>query len=163
MARATEQIRTPRWLYVVMAAGLLLVVVPFLWMLVSSFKPEAEVRAVPPTWWPETVTTENYDELFTRLDSPTYFLNSAIVALAVTAGNIVFCSMLGYALAKLEFPGKRALFGLVLGTLMVPGVVTFVPLFVLVTNLGLACADQTPKPVDVPRWPVRDPRRRGRT
>lgn len=138
MARATEQIRTPRWLYVVMAAGLLLVVVPFLWMLVSSFKPEAEVRAVPPTWWPETVTTENYDELFTRLDFPTYFLNSAIVALAVTAGNIVFCSMLGYALAKLEFPGKRVLFGLVLGTLMVPGVVTFVPLFVLVTNLGLA-------------------------
>lgn len=138
MARATDQIRTPRWLYAVMAAGLLLVVVPFLWMLVSSFKPEAEVRAVPPTWWPETVTTENYDELFTRLDFPTYFLNSAIVALAVTAGNIVFCSMLGYALAKLEFPGKRALFGLVLGTLMVPGVVTFVPLFVLVTNLGLA-------------------------
>jgi multiple sugar transport system permease protein len=138
MARATDQIRTPRWLYAVMAAGLLFVVVPFLWMLVSSFKPEAEVRAVPPTWWPETVTTENYDELFTRLDFPTYFLNSAIVALAVTAGNIVFCSMLGYALAKLEFPGKRALFGLVLGTLMVPGVVTFVPLFVLVTNLGLA-------------------------
>lgn len=138
MARNADQIRTPRWLYAVMAAGLLLVVVPFVWMVVSSFKPEAEVRAVPPTWWPETVTAENYDELFTRLDFPTYFLNSAIVALAVTAGNIVFCSMLGYALAKLEFPGKRALFGLVLGTLMVPGVVTFVPLFVLITNLGLA-------------------------
>ena len=64
MARATDQIRTPRWLYAVMAAGLLLVVVPFLWMLVSSFKPEAEVRAVPPTWWPETVTTEIYTILF---------------------------------------------------------------------------------------------------
>ncbi|MFC7492804.1 MULTISPECIES: carbohydrate ABC transporter permease [unclassified Nocardioides] len=134
---ADVQVRTPRWLYAVLAAGLLLVVLPFVWMLTSSFKPEAEVRAVPPTWWPQTVTTENYEMLFTRLDFPTYFVNSAIVALVVTAGNVVFCSMLGYALAKLEFPGKRVLFLVVLGTLMVPGVVTFVPLFVLTTNLGL--------------------------
>jgi multiple sugar transport system permease protein len=134
---AATEVRTPRWLYGVLAVGLVLVVTPFVWMLVSSFKPEAEVRAVPPTWWPQEVTTENYDTLFTTLDFPTYFLNSAIVAIAVALGNVVFCSMLGYALAKLEFPGKRALFVLVLGTLMVPGVVTFVPLFVLTTNLGL--------------------------
>jgi multiple sugar transport system permease protein len=83
------------------------------------------------------VTTANYDTVLTRLDFPTYFLNSLIVALAVTAGNVVFGAMLGYALAKLEFRGKRVLFALVLGTLMVPGVVTFVPLFVLTTNIGL--------------------------
>lgn len=135
--RSEAEWRTPGWLYVVLAVGLFLVVVPFIWMLVSSFKPEAEVRMVPPTWWPETVTTENYDRLFTQLDFPTYFLNSAIVALAVTAGNMIFCTMLGYALAKLDFPGKKALFAIVLGTLMVPGVVTFVPLFVLTTNIGL--------------------------
>ena len=129
--------RTPRWLYVVLAVGLVVVVVPFVWMLISSFKPEAEVRAVPPTWWPETVTLDNYDQLFTQLDFPRYFLNSTIVAVAVAAGNMVFCSMLGYALAKLEFPGKKVLFSVVLGTLMVPGVVTFVPLFVLTTNIGL--------------------------
>jgi multiple sugar transport system permease protein len=133
-----DVIRTPAWLYAVMAAGLFLVVVPFLWMLVSSFKPEAEVRAVPPTWWPETITLDNYDRLFTQLDFPTYFMNSVIVALAVTVGNMVFCSMLGYALAKLDFPGKRLLFVIVLGTLMVPGVVTFVPLFVLTTKMGLS-------------------------
>ncbi|MBA2955940.1 ABC transporter permease subunit [Nocardioides sp. MAH-18] len=132
-----DQVRTPRWLYAVLAGGLVLVVIPFVWMLVSSIKPEAEVRAVPPTWLPQTVTADNYDTLFTKLDFPTYFLNSVIVALAITVGNVVFCSMLGYALAKLEFPGKRVLFVLVLGTLMVPGVVTFVPLFVLTTNLGL--------------------------
>jgi multiple sugar transport system permease protein len=129
--------RTPGWLYAVMAAGLVLVVIPFVWMVLSSLKPEGEVRAVPPTWWPETVTTENYSQLFTQLDFSTYFANSAIVAVATAAGNMVFCSMLGYALAKLDFPGKKLLFGLVLGTLMVPGVVTFVPLFVLTTNIGL--------------------------
>ena len=53
-------LRTPRWLYGVMTAGLVLVVIPFVWMVISSFKPEAEVRTVPPTWWPESITTENY-------------------------------------------------------------------------------------------------------
>jgi multiple sugar transport system permease protein len=133
-----DQINTPGWIYAVLGVGLFLVVVPFLWMLVSSFKPEGEVRAVPPTWWPETVTLENYDRLFTQLDFPTYFMNSVIVALAVTIGNMVFCSMLGYALAKLDFPGKRVLFAIVLGTLMVPFVVQFVPLFVLTTKMGLS-------------------------
>jgi multiple sugar transport system permease protein len=133
-----DTVKAPGWLYAVLAAGLFLVVIPFIWMVVSSFKPEGEVRAVPPTWWPETVTMENYDRLFTQLDFPTYFLNSAIVALAVTAGNLVFCSMLGYALAKLDFPGKRVLFLIVLGTMMVPFVVTFVPLFVLTTKMGLS-------------------------
>jgi multiple sugar transport system permease protein len=131
-------LRTPRWLYGVMTGGLVLVVIPFVWMVLSSFKPEAEVRAVPPTWWPETLTTENYTQLFSQLDFPAYFANSAIVAVTVAGGNMVFCSMLGYALAKLAFPGKKIVFALVLGTLMVPGVVTFIPLFVLTTNIGLS-------------------------
>jgi multiple sugar transport system permease protein len=129
--------RRATWVYVVLAVALLLTVVPFLWMLLGSFKPEAELQQVPPTWWPETPTLENYRELFDRLNFPQFFGNSVLVAVAVTAGNLVFCSMVGYALAKLDFAGKRALFALVLGMLMVPGVVTFVPLFVLVSNLGL--------------------------
>jgi multiple sugar transport system permease protein len=128
---------TPRWLYAVLTIGLFVTAVPFVWMLLSSFKPEMELRGVPPTLWPEDLTLDNYQRLFTKLDFPTYFFNSAVVAIAVTVGNVVFCSMLGYALAKLEFPGKRMVFALVLGTLMVPGVVTFVPLFVLTTNLSL--------------------------
>ena len=137
MSATTTATRSPRWIYLVLTLGLVVMVIPFLWMVISSIKPEAEVRAVPPTWWPETVTLDNYESLFRRLDFPIYFLNSTLVALAVTAGNVVFGSMLGYALAKLDFPGKRAVFGLVLMTLMIPGVVTFVPLFMLTTNIGL--------------------------
>jgi multiple sugar transport system permease protein len=132
-----DSVRTPAWLYAVLTVGVVFVVVPFVWMLLSSFKPESEVRSTPPTWWPETVTTSNYDTLLGRLDFPTYLFNSAVVALAVTVGNLVFCSMLGYALAKLDFAGKRALFAIVLGTLMIPGVVTFVPLFVMITKMHL--------------------------
>ena len=129
--------RPHRMVYVALTAGLIVMVLPFVWMVLSSVKPDAEVTAVPPTWWPREITMENYTTLFTRLDFPRYFLNSTLVAGAVTLGNVVFCSMLGYALAKLDFPGKRAMFGLVLTTLMIPGVVTFVPLFILTTNIGL--------------------------
>ena len=129
--------RRATWVYVVLAVALLVTVAPFLWMLLGSFKPEPELQQVPPTWWPQTPTLQNYRELFDRLNFPRFFGNSVLVAVAVTAGNLVFCSMVGYALAKLDFAGKRVLFALVLGMLMVPGVVTFVPLFVLVSNLGL--------------------------
>jgi len=126
------------WIYAVLGAGLVLLVGPFIWMLLGSFRPNRELQEVPPSWLPESPTLDNYRQLFDVLDFPTFFFNSAVVATAITLGNLVFCSMLGYALAKLRFPGKRAIFALVLGTLMVPGVVTFVPLFVLVSNLGMA-------------------------
>lgn len=124
-------------LHVVLLLGLAAMIGPFLWMLLSSFKTEGEVRRVPPTWWPDDPTLANYRELFDRLDFPLYFTNSMVVAVAVMVGNLVFCSMVGYALAKLSFIGRRALFGLVLGNLMVPGMVTFLPQFVLVSKLGL--------------------------
>ncbi|RGC65682.1 L-arabinose transport system permease protein AraQ [Micromonospora sp. MW-13] len=124
-------------LYVVLALGLLAVAGPFVWMALSSAKPEREIRQVPPTWWPETFTLDNFRELFSRLDFPLYFFNSALVATLVTAGNLLFCSLVGYALAKLRYPGRRVLFLAVLGMLMVPGMVTFVPQFVLVSNMGL--------------------------
>ncbi len=125
------------WVYAVLIGGLVLLIGPFLWMLLGSFRPDRELKQVPPAWLPQNPTLDNYRTLFTELDFPTYFFNSTVVAVVITVGNLIFCSMLGYALAKLHFPGKRIIFALVLGTLMVPGVVTFVPLFVLVSNLGM--------------------------
>ena len=125
------------WLYAVLGVGLVLVVTPFVWMILGSFKTEGELRANPPTWWPQAPTLDNYRELFTRLDFPQFFANSVVVAVTVTLGNLVFCSMLGYAFAKIDFWGRTWLFRLVLATLMIPGMVTLVPLFVLVSNLGM--------------------------
>ncbi|MFF5522637.1 carbohydrate ABC transporter permease [Streptomyces coeruleorubidus] len=126
------------WLYVPLTGALLLMIAPFLWMLSGAFKPEADIRKVPPVLIPTAPTLENYRELFSRLDFTGMFVNSVIVAVVVTAGNLLFCSMLGYALAKLEFRGRCGVFALVMGTLMVPPLVTFVPLYVVVSNLGLA-------------------------
>ena len=125
------------WLYLVLVVGLVAVITPFVWMVLGSFKSEGELRQSPPTWWPQNASFDNYTQLFSRLNFGRYFFNSTTVAVTVTIGNLLFCSMLGYALAMLEFKGKRALFGLVIGTLLIPGVVTFVPLFVLVANAGL--------------------------
>jgi multiple sugar transport system permease protein len=126
------------WIYLIGVLGLVAVAAPFLWMVLGSFKTQGELLRVPPTWWPDQPTTQNYGDLFSKANFPRYFLNSTVVALAVTAGNLTFCSMIGYALAKLRFKGRNALFVLVMATLMIPGMVTFVPLFVLVTNAGLA-------------------------
>lgn len=128
----------PNWIaYVVLGLGLVIVTSPFVWMALSSLKGEGEIRRVPPTWLPEAPTLDNFRELFDRLDFPQFFTNSTLVAAVVTIGNLVFCSMLGYVLAKSDFAGKKLLFRLVLGTLMIPGMVTLVPLFVLIANMGL--------------------------
>ena len=128
----------PNWLlYAVLTVVLVVVVAPFVWMVLGSFKTQGELLQNPPTWWPQTATLDNYTQLFSRLNFKQYFFNSTVVAVAVTAGNMLFCSMVGYALAMLDFRGKKALFVVVMATLLIPGVVTFVPLFVLVTNIGL--------------------------
>jgi multiple sugar transport system permease protein len=120
-----------------LTVGLVLLVAPFVWMLLSSFKTPAELAARPPTLVPHEPTLANYDSLFRQLDFGRYFANSAVVAGLVTLANLLFCSMLGYALAKLRFAGRRALFGLVLGTLLVPSSVTLVPLFAIMSALNL--------------------------
>ena len=134
--------KRPAWLatltYLLLSFALLIVMAPFIWMVLGSLKNDGELRRVPPTWLPEEPTLDNFTHLFAGLNFAQYFVNSTLVALAVTAGNLLFCSMLGYALAMLNFRFKNVILILVLGTLMIPGVVTFIPLFVLVVNLGMA-------------------------
>ncbi len=125
------------WIYALLTLGIVLMVGPFLWMLLGSLKPQAEFLVNPPTFLPKNPTTNNFERLFTNLDFPRFFFNSSLVAVAVTLGNILFCPMLGYALAKLQWRGKRLVMGLVLATLMVPAGITLIPNFVLMRNLGL--------------------------
>jgi multiple sugar transport system permease protein len=125
------------WSYVFLVGGLVLMVGPFLWMVLGSLKPESDFLQNPPTFLPTAATTNNYTRLFDQLDFPRFFFNSSVIALAVTVGNLLFCPMLGYALAKLRWRGKRLIMGLVLATLMVPAGITLIPNFILMSNLGL--------------------------
>ncbi|MEU8829883.1 carbohydrate ABC transporter permease [Streptomyces sp900116325] len=146
-APSTEPVRPPEvkrtrkpkrlLIYVLLAVGLLIMSAPFLWMALSAFKTSSELSASPPVWIPTEWTLDNFRELLDKLDLPLYFMNSVIVAVLVTVSNLVFCSMLGYALAKLNFVGRNKIFGLVLGALMVPGNLMLLPLFVLMSRLQL--------------------------
>ena len=123
--------------YIVLTAGLVVMVGPFLWMVLGSLKPAADFLRNPPAFLPSVATGDNYGRLFQQLDFPRFFFNSAVIALAVTVGTLVFCPMLGYALAKLRWHGKGLIMGLVLATLMVPAGITLIPNFILMSNLGL--------------------------
>lgn len=86
-------------------------VFPFIWMALGSLKTQREILVSPPTFLPENPTTDNYTKWFSELHFGTFFANSLIVAVVTVLGNVVFCSMVGYALAKIDFAGKKILFG----------------------------------------------------
>ncbi|MCM3299450.1 carbohydrate ABC transporter permease [Streptomyces pseudogriseolus] len=134
--RGRGRLRAPL-LHTLASLGLLVMSAPFLWMALSAFKTRRDLTASPPVWIPSEWTLSNFTALLDQLDMPRYFLNSLIVAVLVTLCNLLFCSMLGYALAKLEFTGRSKVFGVVLAALMVPGNLLILPLYVLMTRLGL--------------------------
>ncbi|MFB4271728.1 carbohydrate ABC transporter permease [Nonomuraea sp. GTA35] len=135
MTRTTPRQRAI--VYLGLGVGLALVAGPFLWTALSSFKPEREIRRDPPTFWPRTWTLDNFAELFGRVDLGTAFANSMIIALVLVATNLLFCSMVGYAFAKLSFRGKNLAFGLVLVQLAIPAIVVMMPQFVLIARFGM--------------------------
>jgi multiple sugar transport system permease protein len=135
--RHARQVLSSTLLHALLCIGLAAALLPFAWMLLGSLKTQGELLQRPITWLPRTVTWDHYISWFTDLHIGVFFANSLIVAAVTVVGNLLFCSLVGYALAKMDFAGKRVLFALVLITLMVPGVVTFVPLFVTVSKLGL--------------------------
>lgn len=125
-------------LYVALTIGVVITLIPFAWMLLGSLKPTGELLANPSGWLPRDPSLDNFSDLLAKRNFALYFFNSTFVAVACVAGNLLFCSMAGYAFAKIEFAGKRLLFSLVMLMLIIPGIATFVPLFVQVSNLGLA-------------------------
>lgn len=125
-------------LYLALTVAAVVTLIPFAWMFLGSLKPTGELLAEPAAWLPRDPSFDNFTDLLSRRNFGLYFVNSTTVAVACVLGNLLFCSMAGYAFAKLEFAGKRVLFALVMLMLIIPGIATFVPLFVQVSNLGLA-------------------------
>lgn len=124
-------------LYAVLCVALVAVLAPFLWVFAGAFRSTGEILADPGAWFPSNPTLENFVTLLGDGSFLGYGLNSVIVSTAVVVGNVVFASMVGYALAKLNFSGKRIVFGAILASMMIPFTAIFVPQFVVVAKLGL--------------------------
>jgi multiple sugar transport system permease protein len=115
----------------------IIMLAPFALMVSTAFKPHAYVLEIPPKLIPDPLTLDNFVEAWTSNNFGRYFLNSAIVTTASTIISVTLSAMLGFVFARYEFPGRRVLFGALLFTLMVPGLVLLIPQFVLARNLGL--------------------------
>ena len=117
-----------------------LMVAPVAWMVSTSLKPEGETVSDKVHWIPEHTTAESYHKLFTSVnDFPVvrWFANSVFISLTGTVLTLLVTSMAAYALSRLRFRGREGLFRVVLSTLMIPAPVTLIPVFVIVTRLGL--------------------------
>ncbi len=114
--------------------GATLTVFPFYWMLVTSLKSNTEVTASPPTFWPKALQWANYGSAWASAPFGRYFLNTIIVSVCQVVGVLVVASLAAYAFARMEFHGKNAVFTVFLATLMIPGEVTLIPNFVIVTK-----------------------------
>jgi multiple sugar transport system permease protein len=125
-------------IYLVIALVGALTILPFVWMVSTSFKLPSEAITIPPEWIPDPFTWENYQSLFTSrfLSFPRFFLNSAKIAILVVLGRLLICSLAGYGFARLTFPGRDLAFGLLLASLMIPGMVMVFPLYFAYARIG---------------------------
>lgn len=110
--------------------------VPFAWMLSTSLKPSHALLTLPPQLVPTNPTLEPYRQVIVGFPMMRVLINSFVVAFGTTLGQLVLCSMSGYAFARFRFPGRDLLFYFYLATLMVPFAVTVTPLFIIVKSLG---------------------------
>jgi multiple sugar transport system permease protein len=123
-------------LYLLLVIGAASMLVPFLWMLSTSLKPDQYVLSMPPQLLPRPLTLASYIRLFELFPMGRMFANSVIVAVLTTLGQLFTSSMAAYAFARIRFRGSAALFLLYLATLMIPFQVIITPLFILMRYLG---------------------------
>ncbi|MFO7683908.1 MAG: carbohydrate ABC transporter permease [Chloroflexota bacterium] len=108
---------------------------PFLLAISTSFKSLPEINQYPVSLIPKEISLEGYQRLLT-FNVPRWTMNSALVAVLVTLGNVLFASLGGYALARIRFPGSQVVFLGILGTMMIPGIVLLIPMFIVLKALG---------------------------
>ncbi|MET9174596.1 carbohydrate ABC transporter permease [Streptomyces misionensis] len=130
--------RFPLLSYLLVVSGAALMVVPFLDMVMTSFKGPGESGRLPYRFLPETFGLANYRAALTQLNLPLLFRNSVVVTALITASVLLTSSLAGYALAKLRFPGRDLVFRLVLTTMMFPPFLFFIPHFLILAHWPLA-------------------------
>ncbi|MFB2893524.1 carbohydrate ABC transporter permease [Aerosakkonemataceae cyanobacterium BLCC-F50] len=124
-------------LYLILIGYAIATFIPFAWAISASFKTLPEISSGNINFIPEKFTLENYKNIFTQ--EPLFgrwLFNSVFVAICVTALNLLFNSMAGYALARIRFPGNQLFFFIILAVLMIPGQITLIPSYLILKNLG---------------------------
>jgi len=116
-------------LHIPLMLGVVLMLFPFYWMVISSFKPAGEVMRMPPTWWPSAFTLESYVKMMERFPLGRLYFNSLLVCGIITALTMFTSSLVGYVLGKFRFRGRGIVFFSIIATMMIPFEVLMLPLY----------------------------------
>jgi ABC-type glycerol-3-phosphate transport system permease component len=135
--------------YLALAGGGLLMLTPFFWLVSSSLKAPHQIYVFPPQWIPDPILWNNYIEVFEVVPVLRYTINTLIITLSSTAGVVISSSLAAYSFARLRFPGRDIMFAAILATVMLPFVVTMIPVYIMFTKLGWV---GTFLPLIVPDW-----------
>lgn len=146
---ADKHIRQYWWVYILLVLFGTVLLAPLAWLVSSSLKTEGQIFAVPPEWIPDPVRWQNYPDVFRRIPFGRGWMNSAIVTILATLGQVVSASLVAFGFARLRFPGRDMLFIVLIATVMIPYHVTLIPTYVLFRELGWL---NTFLPLIVPSW-----------
>ena len=141
--------KTKAVIYILLTVVAIYFLAPFVYMLFTTFKTEAEAIAYPPTLFPEKWNWQNFIDAWNSQPFGTYFMNSVIVTVLTTVGQILSCSLVAYGFARFNFKGKNVLFMILLATMMIPWDVTMIPQYMEFNLLGWI---NTLKPLIVPAF-----------
>jgi multiple sugar transport system permease protein len=123
-------------IYLILAAGAFVILIPFAWTISTALKTSQQALKIPPVWIPDPVVWQNFVTAWTAKPFATFYANSLIIAFFNIVGQLLSCSLVAYGFARLRFPGRDALFLIVLSTLMIPFQILIIPRFILFKNLG---------------------------
>lgn len=135
--------------HLTLIAGGLLMLVPFFWLVSSSLKAPYQIYVFPPQWIPDPILWRNYVEVFEAVTVWRYTVNTLIITTFGTLGLVLSSALAAYSFARLRFKGRDFVFGTILSTVMLPFVVTMIPLYILFSRLGWV---GTYLPLIVPDW-----------
>ncbi|MDO4593947.1 MAG: carbohydrate ABC transporter permease [Tissierellia bacterium] len=124
-------------LHIVLLIGVVFTITPFLWMILTSLKTLGESTTIPPTIFPKDPQFSNYKESIEIMNFPTLYKNTIIYTIITTIGQVIMCTMAGYAFARIKFPARNFIFVLILSVLMVPNQIFLVPQFQIINKMGL--------------------------
>jgi multiple sugar transport system permease protein len=123
-------------IYLMLVFAGAVILVPMFWMVSTAFKLFSDTFRIPPMWIPPYLTLDNFRRVFVVVPFGNMMFNSLKVATLATLGQVVSCTLAGYAVARLRFVGRRQLFLVILATMMVPYQVVMIPIFIIMKNLG---------------------------
>lgn len=122
--------------YTLLVVGSIISLIPFFWMVTSSFKDPSKVFADPPQWWPDPWLWSNYSKAFEKMPFALYTWNTVKITATCLVGQLLSCSLVAFGFARMRFPGRDVLFVVLLATMMLPAQVTMIPVFKIFATLG---------------------------